>query len=542
MWLQSSSRLSVAFRSPLCALIAIALPGAASALRTPAPLSDLEEADRKALETIASHPESTRESVLKASLHVDALVETQRIQEQSSASFQDRLGKLDKKQQEQIWEIVREPGLLDELATDERPSRSELDEIAKRHPESLAPAIRSVGAKHHDLLVDIAEIHHRANERFDVAVADLDPEAQQAFRDLVDKPELLSVLVRRVNLVVRLGDSYRKNPKDTRTYLAALSDDVAKRNAAAEKAWKDRIENDPEAAAELDSAARDYAEEQGYDYEELTSPEARTRVTITVNPYPFWFGYPYWYSDVYLYPYGYWYPYAPYFGYYRHHHAACGGDSRRSTSCTGSTGVTTTTTTRIFTTTSTATSPTTITCPGHRFTAANNFIARSDPVGGHRADGSMGRGGRSAGPGGRASVGTASTSRVDRGFLVNRNRSEDGSRGGMRTAPGQAGRALTNPGGGGRLRPDPGCQPQRRARARARAGRPGAGQTGTAVLPAPRRGSAARGRGEYLDARTAAGLVAPRPRARGGRDSRRVAPGAGGAEQRRRARARRACA
>src|SRR4029453_93657 len=108
---------------------------------------------------------------------------------------------------------------------------SQLEEIAERHPESLAPAIQSAGGKHHDLLVDIAEIHQRAAERFDVAISDLNPETQQAFRDLVDKPELLSVLVKRVNLVVRLGDSYRKNPKDTRSYLAALSEDVAKRDA-----------------------------------------------------------------------------------------------------------------------------------------------------------------------------------------------------------------------------------------------------------------------------------------------------------------------
>ena len=55
------------------------------------------------------------------------------------------------------------------------------------------------------------------------------------------------MLVRRVNLVVRLGDSYRKNPKDTRSYLSRRSPtDVAKRNAAAEKEWKERIENDPE--------------------------------------------------------------------------------------------------------------------------------------------------------------------------------------------------------------------------------------------------------------------------------------------------------
>ena len=416
MRMRSSSRLSVAVWTPLCALIALALPGAASALKAPPPqLRELEEADRKALETIAGHSEPLRDAVLKASLHVDALVETQRIQEQSSASFQERVGKLDKKQQEQIWDVVREPGLLEELASEERPSRAELDEIAKRHPEELAPAIRAVGAKHHDLLVDVAEIHGRANGRFDVAISDLDDETQQAFRDLVDQPELLSVLVRRVNLVVRLGDSYRKNPKDTRSYLSALAVDVEKRNAAAEKEWKERIENDPKAAAELDQAARDYAEENGYDYEELTSPEARTRVTVVVNPYPYWFGYPYWYSNAYLYPYGYWYPYRPYFGYYHyhdhyvwwgvppfpfvhwfywghhHHHFAhlhnyFHGHFRDH---------------HRFRRT-------------HRFAAANNFIARSDPVDGHRGDWSSGRGGRGAGSTtGRATV--ASNSGRDRG-------------------------------------------------------------------------------------------------------------------------------
>src|SRR5204863_2816912 len=123
------------------------------------------------------------------------------------------------KQQEQVWDLVREPGLLDRLATEEPPTSEQLDEIAKTYPESLAPAIRTFGSKHHDLLVDVAAIHRRASDRFDVALADLDPDTQQAFRDLVDQPELLSVLVHRVNLVVRLGDSYRKNPRDTRSYL-----------------------------------------------------------------------------------------------------------------------------------------------------------------------------------------------------------------------------------------------------------------------------------------------------------------------------------
>jgi len=441
--MRSSSRLSIAI-VPLCALIAMALPGTARALKAPGPLSDLEEADRKALETIAAQPEHLRDAALKASLHVDALVETQRIQEQSSASFQERIGKLDKNQQEQIWNIVREPGLLDELATEEKPSSSQLDEIAKRHPESLASAIRANGAKQHDLFVDVAQIHRRAAERFDAAISDLDADTQQAFRDLVDKPDLLSVLVKRVNLVVKLGDSYRKNPKDTRSYLTAFAKDVEKRDAAAAKEWKEKIESDPKASAELDQAAREYSDENGYDYEELTSPQARTRVTVVVNPYPYWFGYPYWYADYYVYPYGYWYPYPAYFGYYPyyghyvwwgfpafpfvhwfyydHHHnhypylANCFGNYYHG---------------RPY-------------VPTYNNVTVNNFVGRSDTVANHRGNWSWGGGGgRSGGPGGTAGAPVSYSGR-DRGFFFNR-----GGRGlsqlDRRTAPGESGFAIDQP-------------------------------------------------------------------------------------------------
>jgi hypothetical protein len=146
MRIRSSSWWSRVAWLPACALIAIAVP--AGALTAPSGLDDLEEADRKALETIAGYPEPQRDAALRASLHVDELVETQRIQEQSSAAFSERINGLDKKQQEQIWNVVREPGLLAELASDEPPSAARLDEIAKRHPEDLSPAIHELGARH----------------------------------------------------------------------------------------------------------------------------------------------------------------------------------------------------------------------------------------------------------------------------------------------------------------------------------------------------------------------------------------------------------
>src|SRR5688572_16667572 len=180
-----------------------------------------------------------------------------------------------------------------------------LDAIAKRHPEKLAPSIRELGAKQHDLFMDVAQIHSQASDRFEARIADLPEDSQQAFRELLGQPELLSVAVSRVRLMVRLGDSYRDDPDGTRRYLSELSTEVAKRNDAAQEEWVETLEKDPKAAAEFEQSARQYSEENGYDYDELTSPEVRTRVTVVVNPYPYWFGYPYWYSDLYLYPYGY---------------------------------------------------------------------------------------------------------------------------------------------------------------------------------------------------------------------------------------------
>jgi len=444
-----SSWSSLAIPSALFALIAMTPLHAAHALKAPPQLGELEDEDRKALETIAGHDAKLRDAVLKASLHPDALVETQRIQEQSSASFRDRISKLDKKQQEQMWEIVREPGLLAELATENRPSRSELDAIAARYPESLASAIRTFGSDHHDLVVDIAEVHQHARDRFDVAVADLDADTQQAFRDLVDQPELMSVLVRRVNLVVRLGDSYRKNPNDTRSYLTAIAQDVEKRKAADQEEWKKRIENDPEAAEELDEAARDYADENGYDYDELTSSSVQSRVNVVVNPYPYWFGYPVWYADAYLYPYGYWYPYPVYFGYYHYHdHFAWYGlpslgfmhwfyyghhhhhYSHLSNCFSGHYNG------RRY-------------APTHYNATVNNFIARSGRTGTGRGDGSTGRGGDGSfgrGDGSRATT-TArnvSYSGRDRGFFFNRHRAVDQSTrvAGRRGAPGERGAVI----------------------------------------------------------------------------------------------------
>jgi hypothetical protein len=300
---------------------AICLPAPSAALSTPSSLESLEETDREALERLATQPAPLRESALLATQHVDALVEVQRIQEQSSADFQERIAELDRGTQEQLWEMVREPGLLEELAGSGPRSAAQLDAIAAKHPEALAPAIQALGTEHTLLLGHVLSIQRRANERFELLIRDIpDDASRQAFRDLLEQPELLSLLARRVHLVVRLGDSFRDDPDATRAHLAALGEEVAANDARARDQWVQSIADDPDAAQELEESARAYCEEYGCDYDELTEPDVRTRIEIVVHPYPFWFGYPYWYADAYLFPYGYWYHYPPHFGFYHHLH------------------------------------------------------------------------------------------------------------------------------------------------------------------------------------------------------------------------------
>jgi hypothetical protein len=297
-----------------CALLLL-LPSAAATLTAPSNLEGLDEEDRQALEAIATRDEDVRDAALVAAQHVGLLVEVQRIQEQSSERFREAVDAQPEEVQEMIWDVVQVPGLLEELGTDGPRLGSELDAIVARHPEELESGIRALGRSHYVLVGELLRIDRVAWDRFDVLVEDLPEDSQQALRTLVDDPELLSILARHVRLGVYLGDSYREDPDGTRRHLTELGTEVALRDAAAEEEWRTTMESDEEAAAELERSARFYADEYGYDYDELTDYEVTT-VRTEVYHYPYWFGYPARYADSYLYPYGYWYAYPIHLGFY----------------------------------------------------------------------------------------------------------------------------------------------------------------------------------------------------------------------------------
>ena len=289
----------------------------ASALRAPGPLEQLDERDREALESLATYPEPLRESALRASQHSDVLVEMSRLQDRSSAAFHERISGLDEALQDQIWEVVRVPGLLDELGGGPPRTDGELSALAASHPE-LEAAIWSFGRLHRDVVVDLVDIHRSARARFEHLIEELPASDREAFAVLVEEPELVSMLTQRVRLAVHLGESFREDPEATRAHLDALGSQVASRNTAAEEDWEQSLADDPEAVAELEAAQRAYAEECDCEYP-VVETEVIREVRV-VHAYPYWFGYPvayHYYDD--FYPYGYWRPWHYYGGHYSHH-------------------------------------------------------------------------------------------------------------------------------------------------------------------------------------------------------------------------------
>ena len=67
--------------------------------------------------------------------------------------------------QEQIWDLVRYPGLVADLARGGAKSDAELERIAQRHPEAIRDAIRQEGRRRYATWVEIYALDLEAEHR-----------------------------------------------------------------------------------------------------------------------------------------------------------------------------------------------------------------------------------------------------------------------------------------------------------------------------------------------------------------------------------------
>ena len=287
-------------------------------------LAQLAEEEKDAVNALAMYPEDTRLAILESSKYPEALIKMQRLQTQTSASFQALLADYPQSVQEVIWDVTRYPGLVARLVVEGQGARAAILAILEDYPEAAKDNALSAGMQYLPLLEDIHELDQSADAAFSALLRDYPPAVQDALNTLLGLPEVLTILTDNIELTLLVGDLYRRDPALVLHTADSLSLEVARQNARELEGWKAELDNNPEAARELAASAEEFAAEYGYDDEYYDYPDddvyydegVRTEVVEHhyYYHYPYWFGYPYWYTYPRWRPYPYWYDWGFYFG------------------------------------------------------------------------------------------------------------------------------------------------------------------------------------------------------------------------------------
>jgi len=151
---------------------------------------------------------------------------------------------------------------------------------------------------------------------------------QQAIRELVELPEVLSILTENIEVVILVGDAYTKYPEWVLRKADSLHIEIATQRAIELEDWKKTISENPELVEDLQATAKEFENEyraEGVhlaevDYDDVYNVDAEdayvfedhkveTKVVdrIVIHHYPYWYGYPHWFSFPRWRPYPYWY-------------------------------------------------------------------------------------------------------------------------------------------------------------------------------------------------------------------------------------------
>jgi hypothetical protein len=281
------------------------LPGTSSAKLSPGvSLEDaLSESERDALGTLALAGENMRDAILEVSLHPQSVERIASISRDTSDQFRERMKAIPRSKQKDMWELVRYPELIDELVQGGRPARGAVVGIVSPYPESIRKVATRIVDRDFNLLNDIAHLHSDAERETAKLIASLPLSAQANFQALIERPDLMSALADHPGLLDELGTQYREAPLETRDAFNRYHEEETLRNEQEIAQWREAIEDDPEARAELIQSAEAFAEEEGYDSpREVERIVERTEVHHYSHPYPYWFGPPHWRASYHWYP------------------------------------------------------------------------------------------------------------------------------------------------------------------------------------------------------------------------------------------------
>lgn len=259
-------------------------------------------------ESLAEHPPAARRAALILAGQPEVLLEIDRLQQESAGRFRALIAPYPRRDQQQIWSLVRYPGLAAALAGGGRKSSAQLEAIAERFPPEERAAILEQGEARYPLWVEIHALELETRQRVARMLSARDPRLLQAFDELESRPALLALLIDNIRWTTRLGAEYREEPLAVEQRLSALAAEIEARRREDERDWAEQLA-DPGSAEEIARATQAFAETFEYAPEAPESPaqERERQVTVdetgrrtrtlappvrTSHAHPYWLGAP----------------------------------------------------------------------------------------------------------------------------------------------------------------------------------------------------------------------------------------------------------
>jgi hypothetical protein len=244
-------------------------------------------------------------------MYPQVLVAMDRMQKRSSAQFKAIVSGYSQDVQKDIWNLARYPGLIARLCTGH--TGTELKQLADTYPSGIRPTVMKYGNGYESVFQQITSLEKSTNASYDSLLSAGAKPVETAFRNIVDHPELISLLNKNMRMVVQLGELQKHNPSFLNQQFDSIGAVLAGQHARDVEAWKQGLENDPEAKQEFEESAKEFENENGGPTETVTE---KVIVEYVYYPYPYWYSYPWWWEYPYWYPQPYWYSWGWYYGPY----------------------------------------------------------------------------------------------------------------------------------------------------------------------------------------------------------------------------------
>ncbi|MFN0174722.1 MAG: hypothetical protein ACKVU0_08765 [Saprospiraceae bacterium] len=310
----------------LWALLVVFSHSIALAQTDAALLRDLAEENKKSVEALVLYPSDTRLAILEATKHPEVLIKMQSMREKTSAAFRTLIEDFPRSTQEVFYDLSRYPGMTASLVQ-QKNNPAALRTALEALPVNKREDAFGVVTRQMPTFVQINDLNQTTRRAFERLIAGYSAPAQKAFEHLLGLPEVIDLLNEDLRFTILVGETYRDNPAWVIQKMDSLNLAVARSHAEELENWKTTLENDPAAKSELQAAAKEYANENGYNSDDYSGDDlyyegdyyARDndiQVWHYYSPYPYWYGYPYWEPYPRWRPYPWWWDWGGY--YYPH--------------------------------------------------------------------------------------------------------------------------------------------------------------------------------------------------------------------------------